>query len=116
MRTMTIVAIATMLRRHRRLGKAQAGGSGTAPLPAKPLAARRPRAPHIRARNTGQAGSRIDSESRLRRLWRCRTNRHSTKGPRNRKGGGAELLDIAVRGGWPAIPARPNSCMARRTA
>jgi len=88
-----IVAIATMLRRHRRLGKAQRRlAPAPAPLPAKPLAHAARGTTHSRARNTGQAAAASTPESRSAAALALSHEPTFDEAPRNGSGSGAKLF------------------------
>src|SRR3982075_4222458 len=101
MRTMTIVAIATMLATASAFGQgAGSAGSGTAPLPAKPGTAHPVHATPARPAAASTPESRSAAALAL--------SREPTfdEGTAQRiREAALSYSDIAVRGGWPAIPA-----------
>src|SRR5882762_4047853 len=108
MRTMTIVAIATMLATASAFGQsAGPAGSGTARLPAKPLAATPPAGtthPVHAAPAKPAAASTPESRSAAALALSHEPTYDEGSAQRIREAA-LSYSDIAVRGGWPAIPA-----------
>src|SRR5712672_1214940 len=107
MRTMTIVAIATMLATASAFGQsAGPAGSGTAPLPAKPLAATPPAGTaHPVHATPAKPAAASSPESRSAAALALSHEPTFDEGTAQRiKEAALSYSDIAVRGGWPAIP------------
>src|SRR5467141_437717 len=108
MRTMTIVAIATMLATASAFGQsAGPAGSGTAPLPAKPLAATPPAGTtHPVHATPAKPAAASTPESRSAAALALSHEPTFDEGTAQRiREAALSYSDIAVRGGWPAIPA-----------
>src|SRR5712672_2466369 len=108
MRTMTIVAIATMLATASAFGQsAGPAGSGTAPLPAKPLAATPPAGTaHPVHATPAKPAAASSPESRSAAALALSHEPTFDEGTAQRiREAALSYSDIAVRGGWPAIPA-----------
>src|SRR6266567_3065979 len=101
MRTMTIVAIATMLATASAFGQgAGSAGSGTAPLPAKPGTA------HPVHATPARPAAASTPESRSAAALALSHEPTFDEGTAQRiRDAALSYSDIAVRGGWPAIPA-----------
>jgi murein L,D-transpeptidase YcbB/YkuD len=101
MRTMTIVAIATMLATASAFGQgAGPAGSGTAPLPAKPGTA------HPVHATPARPAAASTPESRSAAALALSHEPTFDEGTAQRiREAALSYSDIAVRGGWPAIPA-----------
>ena len=101
MRTMTIVAIATMLATASAFGQsAGSAGSGTAPLPAKPGTA------HPVHATPARPAAASTPESRSAAALALSHEPTFDEGTAQRiREAALSYSDIAVRGGWPAIPA-----------
>src|SRR5882724_1071038 len=100
MRTMTIVAIATMLATASAFGQgAGSAGSGTAPLPAKPGTA------HPLHATSARPAAASTPESRSAAALALSHEPTFDEGTAKRiKEAALSYSDVAVRGGWPTIP------------
>src|SRR6202795_3535974 len=107
MRTMTIVAIATMLATASAFGQgAGPAGSGTAPLPAKPVAAAPAGTAHPVHATPARPAAASTPESRSAAALALSHEPTFDEGTAQRiREAALSYSDIAVRGGWPAIPA-----------
>src|SRR6266568_1482150 len=101
MRTMTIVAIATMLATASAFGQgAGSAGSGTAPLPAKPGTA------HPLHATPAKPAAASTPESRSAAALALSSEPTFDEGTAQRiRDAALSYSDLAVRGGWPTIPA-----------
>src|ERR1700694_545071 len=108
MRRMTIVAIATMLATAPAFGQSSGvAGSGTAPLPAKPATAAPAGAAnpaHVTSAKPAAAASTPESRSAAALALSHEPTFDEGTAQRIREAA-LSYSDLAVRGGWPAIPA-----------
>src|SRR5712691_13058026 len=106
MRTMTIVAIATMLATASAFGQgAGSAGSGTAPLPAKPAAAAPAGTAHPVHATPVRPAAASTPESRSATALALSHEPTFDEGTAQRiREAALSYSDIAVRGGWPTIP------------
>jgi len=106
MRTMTIVAVATMLAAAPAFGQGAAGQTGAAPVPIKPATAAPATgaSPARAAPAKPAAASTAESRSALALALSHEPTYDEGTAQRIREAA-LSYSDIAVRGGWPAIPA-----------
>src|SRR5713101_247419 len=106
MRTMTIVAIATMLATASAFGQgAGSASSGTAPLPAKPAAAAPAGTAHPAHATPARPAAASTPESRSATALALSHEPTFDEGTAQRiREAALSYSDIAVRGGWPTIP------------